>query len=551
MRATVPSRRSGVLAGAFLALLASACSKPEPQVSPPENEERAADHASWVKIYRPRESFDGYTLTLHRARVPVLLDMNGRRVHSWPGARVKSRVRLLPEGSILALALNRSVVEYDWTGRETWRYNTSPDLPHHDVIRLDNGNTMFPVLPADGDADEILEVNRAGDVVWRWRAREHLASFISAELLKKGGDLTHINSVRELPGNRWHRDGDDRFRPGNLLISARNLNRIFIIDRSSGAVTWSYGDELDLQHEAIMIPSGSPGAGNILLFDNGYRQTHRYRKSRIIEINPVTNSVVWEYSSENFYSPTSGVQQPLPNGNILIGSSRGGRIFEIDRQGRTVWEWTPPFHPVRPLRYPRDHCPQLAAMGSPESIAVEPQPGYRYVDRPVYRFAHRGMRREKLEQRIQKVLAKNNMCSLLLLPGQPRVWASYGVSKRRVRASGKTGYVAEFSLRYRQQDSQQWTELIDDTVSLEGKHWFARSFNLDKAQYQWIEMCVSTREAGAKAGEPTEAFAFWNGPKITSRSAELQPTSEEPPDDLTGDELDVRERHLEALGYVN
>ena len=41
-------------------------------------------------------------------------------------------------------------------------------------------------------------------------------------------DPTHINSVFELTDNRWFDAGDGRFRPGNVLVSARNLNAIFI-----------------------------------------------------------------------------------------------------------------------------------------------------------------------------------------------------------------------------------------------------------------------------------------------------------------------------------
>ena len=71
----------------------------------------------WVKVYDPGAAWNGYTLTLHEARTPVLLDMNGREVHRWPQARLRSRVRLLPDGSILGIDLGRVIVEHDWEGR--------------------------------------------------------------------------------------------------------------------------------------------------------------------------------------------------------------------------------------------------------------------------------------------------------------------------------------------------------------------------------------------------------------------------------------------------
>src|SRR6187549_3699373 len=128
--------------------------------------------ASWVTAHDPARAAPGYTLTLHDLRIPVLLDMNGRVVHAWPEAPLKSRVRLLPDGGILGLGLGRSVVEYDWTGKKTWEFRTDGAFPHHDVIRLANGNTLVLVFRTGkkrGEAgDTLLEVDRAGAVVWSW-----------------------------------------------------------------------------------------------------------------------------------------------------------------------------------------------------------------------------------------------------------------------------------------------------------------------------------------------------------------------------------------------
>ena len=44
---------------------------------------------------------------------------------------------------------------------------------------------------------------------------------------------------------------------------------------------------------------------------------------------------------ERFYSEAWGEQQLLPNGNVLITESYGGRVFEVTReaQPRVVWSW--------------------------------------------------------------------------------------------------------------------------------------------------------------------------------------------------------------------
>jgi hypothetical protein len=510
------------------------------------------DPVSWVKTYDPRRAWNGYTLALHGGRRPVLLDMNGRTVHSWPEARVKSRIRLLEDGSLLALALGRSVVEYDWEGSLAWKYEVAPDLPHHDVIRLNNGNTMFPVLPRGAKTDDIVEVDRAGEVVWRWSSAEHLSDYITKRPARRRQDVTHINSVQELPDNRWFSAGDERFRPGNLLISARNLNQIFIVDKASKKVVWYYHGSLDLQHEALMIPPGFPGEGNITVFDNGSRNIHRYRASRILEIDPSDSSIVWEYLSEDFYSPTAGVQQPLANGNIMVGSSRGGRIFEIDRDGMIVWQWAPPFEPVRPSRYPYDHCPQLRDIRQAEPIAVRPEPGYRHVDWPLYTFVPRiRLRRVRLERTREDVLPDNNACHELLLPSKPGLWVSYGIARGKVEAAGRAQYEAAFGLKLRIRGAKDWVGLFSETVNIEGNRWREQEIDLSDYAFQWVELCVETRSIGAIPAEPTEPFAFWNGPTITSDDTTRSDPIDATADELTADELDVRQQHLKALGYVN
>jgi outer membrane protein assembly factor BamB len=83
------------------------------------------------------------------------------------------------------------------------------------------------------------------------------------------------------------------------------------------------------------------GSGNILVFDNGVRRG----ASRVLEVNPHTGAVEWEYSAdppESFYTYEKGSAQRLPNGNTLICDGDNGRAFEVTPEGETVWEWLNP-----------------------------------------------------------------------------------------------------------------------------------------------------------------------------------------------------------------
>jgi len=80
---------------------------------------------------------------------------------------------------------------------------------------------------------------------------------------------------------------------------------------------------------------------NLLLFDN----TGAGEISRVIEIEPFSQEIVWEYrgTEENgFFSATLGDCQRLRNGNTLITESEAGRAFEITPDLEIVWEYYNP-----------------------------------------------------------------------------------------------------------------------------------------------------------------------------------------------------------------
>ena len=106
--------------------------------------------SEWVESYLPQDSFAGFNLALHRRRVPVLVDMQGRVVHSWPGVRAVGRARLDRNGRLMVIGVDDMIKEYDWDGNLVWQYfpeGTNPHHrllgPHHDVWRKDNGNTLL------------------------------------------------------------------------------------------------------------------------------------------------------------------------------------------------------------------------------------------------------------------------------------------------------------------------------------------------------------------------------------------------------------------------
>jgi hypothetical protein len=323
-----------------------------------------------VTYYDSDKAYDGYTLfTPLSGHTTYLIDMRGRIVHTWDiGAFPGAYANLLPNGNLLyAIQADPNekakagvphtsgqggiIREVDWNGKVLWEYK---DLfQHHDFCRLKNGNTLImkyvqvpfelmikvkggvPGTEEDGKmwADGLDEITPEGKVVWSWKAYEHLDPVKDAiGPLDWRKEWTHGNSVEELSD-------------GNLLVSFRNIDMVCIVDRKTGDITWHYGQgakELAHMHAPSILPNG-----NMLIFDNGFnRKIEEVSYSRIVELDPKSKEVKWEYKSPvvvDFFTPACGNAQRLPNGNTLICETMKGRFFEITPKGEIVWDYTSPF----------------------------------------------------------------------------------------------------------------------------------------------------------------------------------------------------------------
>jgi outer membrane protein assembly factor BamB len=498
---------------------------------------------SWVQLFHTSKAESGFNLVFYGRRLPMIIDMNGRIVHSWPKVRATGRVRLDHDGNLLVIGTDNLVKEYDWEGRLTWYYQLPDehDLPHHDLIRLRNGNSL--ILGHDGHThtDYLHEVDREGRVIWDWQMHSHRLTFPNWD--EESTDPSHSNSIRELGSNRWYDAGDLRFRPGNILVSARNLNTIFIIDKQSGKVVWQFSEGLDHQHEAVMVGDGLTGEGLIMVFNNGLDDLHAYRQSRVQAIDPVAKEVVWEYASTYLFSSVGGTVQPLPGGNVFVTSSHGGRAFEITPDGEIVWQWVPPYRPMRVERIPYDHCPQLADLGRPRETEIRSDDHLPYIDMELYTFAlPEELVIREVAGRERKLVPSNNDCRALAIPPDATLLANFGVDES---ASEDGWNTIRFMMTI---DDGETKTLVDDTVSSDAaKLWRRRRVNLDRYDSKRVRLCISTEIDGG--GHDSRALAVWANPIIES-------TTQRPPRTRIARRVTKRERklqkqQLEALGYVD
>jgi len=306
--------------------------------------------------------------------------------------------------------------EYDWNGSILWSYHSWENdraRQHHDFEREGNPvgyyapgqdflpqgktlilahhtvrNTSISRRPLKDDV--IYEVDWNGTPTgFVWSTCEHFDQFDFNAETKHGmyvnpgilsdGDIFHTNSLSLLGPNKWYTMDPITyacFNPQNLIISQRHTNIVAIISRDTGDIVWKIGPDYSKDteagcklgqligpHHAHLIPQGLPGEGNILLFDNGgwssygYFGMPRYIRltSRVIEFNPVTLDIVWEYShysprlwfprtgeNHRFYSSVMCGAQRLPNGNTLVTEGTNARVFEVTNTSQIVWEYVAP-----------------------------------------------------------------------------------------------------------------------------------------------------------------------------------------------------------------
>lgn len=144
-----------------------------------------------------------------------------------------------------------------------------------------------------------------------------------------GMDALHTNCVRVL--RRDLAAKFPKFKPGQVLISVRNLNVIAVLDPDERRIVWAARGPWLGQHDPQFLDNG-----RLLIFDN----LGAPRGSRLLEFDPETQAIPWSYSASEhggFYTSERGMSQRLPNGNTFIVNSEGGKMIEITPDQEIVW----------------------------------------------------------------------------------------------------------------------------------------------------------------------------------------------------------------------
>jgi Spy/CpxP family protein refolding chaperone len=296
------------------------------------------------------------------------------------------RPELLGEGHLLPDSLVEVKPTGKTTGEVVWEWHLWDHLVQdHDKSKGNYGNVA--------EHPELVNINHGEDALAPITAtkdgQEKLKSLGYVGANPPGGkpgrhnpDWTHFNGVD------YNADLDQ------IAVSVHNFSEFWIIDHSttkaeaaghSGGKSGKGGDllyrwgnplvyragkkadqKLFAQHNAHWIPKGLPGAGHLLVFNNGGNRPDGSYSSVDELVLPVDekgqyerkpgsaygpNEAVWSYSApkkSDFYSFFISGAQRLPNGHTLICSGANGTIFEVAPEKEVVWKYLNPVKATGP-----------------------------------------------------------------------------------------------------------------------------------------------------------------------------------------------------------
>ena len=328
-----------------------------------------------VTFHAKEHTYQGLNFyTSGHAPEAVLMDMNGRILHTWrydfsdvwPDYPISDydtnrdfwrRAYLYENGDVLAIYEGLGIIKIDKNSNLIWG---NPCRAHHDLDVLPNGDIyvltreagLVPRVSANNpileDFISILDTNgneknrisllecfeNSNEYGSLWERRRKEDSSLQKVYAKGAGDIFHTNTLHVL---RHHTLNHlSAFKRGNILTSILQMNAIAVVNLDQITVTWAYQGDFKKQHDPQILENG-----NLLLFDN----QGRAGRSRIIEFDLSSMKKEWMYEGtgeQPFYSKTCGTCQRLPNGNTLVTESDAGRAFEVTPDKTIVWEFYNP-----------------------------------------------------------------------------------------------------------------------------------------------------------------------------------------------------------------
>jgi Arylsulfotransferase (ASST) len=291
-----------------------------------------------------------------------------------------------------------------------WEYKTNEECIAAGRNPATVGRGIWP--------DYVIEVNRAKQIVWEFHVWDNLVQNFDPSKPNYGQpkdnpskwDINWINPGMATVGSNtvasttqdWTHFNTANYHPtdpNKIVLNSRHMGESYIIDKAAKKLIYRFGnpsvygagkapsfqndgDQLMWgPHHAHIIPPGLPGAGHLLIIDNGWNRPEGNR-TRSIEVDmsqtsntaygagvgalPTGNTavpgtlhpghIIWQYAGarpNSMYSASQCSNQRLPNGNTFITITETGHIIEVTKgvlsgvnyvNKEVVWEFINPYY---------------------------------------------------------------------------------------------------------------------------------------------------------------------------------------------------------------
>jgi hypothetical protein len=310
------------------------------------------------------------------------------------------------------------VERFDWNGNLAWSYEHygSGYCTHHDIEAMPNGNvlmiawekkTLAEAAAAGRNlaganytevwSEKIIEMQPAGasggTIVWEWHIWDHLVQDFDPAKANYGVVSQHPELFDINFGDKkddWLHMNAIRYNPvrDEIIVSGHSIHEFWVIDHGTttqqaashssgkrgkgGDLLYRWGNPLAYklgtaaeqklysQHDARWIDDGLPGAGHIMIFNNGTNRPGGAFSS-IEEIAPPLATdgsyerqgnaafgpaaTVWSFKAQppaSFFAVNISGATRMPNGNTLICDGPKGKLFEVTAAGEIVWSYMNP-----------------------------------------------------------------------------------------------------------------------------------------------------------------------------------------------------------------
>jgi len=288
-----------------------------------------------------------FTDGLHGA---ILLDETGQVTHRWTlkedpdNLNAQPNVRLYPHGVIVdpdgavtfIFDFGSTITKVDACGQYIWSGESGRDYNH--TLSKDSDGNIWTLAGAPGKLDKIDPAT--GAVLRSISMNDVVANNPDIGIFSPRSDFIqkrfywlhdpwHGNDIEPLPAHMAA--AFPQFETDDLLISFRALNLLFVLNPHTLKVKWWAQGLTQQQHDPDWRADGK-----IMVFDNRWTNP----PSKITLIDPATNraSTLLNGADYDFHSLNRGKVQKFGD-DLLITSSKQGRVFEVDASGKIVFEF--------------------------------------------------------------------------------------------------------------------------------------------------------------------------------------------------------------------